>query len=100
MSGKYVIAWWESLAGQPESITYFKELLFKSSDWDSYGTSPEPTVDRTGLLSEAKVFDTVSEADGYYYRITELIPPKRPVDVSFVMPVSEKEIFNAKLKDE
>lgn len=97
MNDKFVIAWWD---GEPMSITYFKELLFKSSDWDSYGTSPEPKVEQTQLLSEAKVFDTVKEADGYFYRITELIPPKKSVDVSFVMPISEKEIFSAKLKDE
>lgn len=95
MSDKYVIAWWDSLA-----IIYFKDLLFKSSEWDTYGSSPEPKVERTGLLSEARVFDTIKEADTFFYKINEHVKVKSPDDISFVMPVSEKDIFNAKLKDE
>jgi hypothetical protein len=91
MSDKYVIAWWEQ-----HTMIYFKELLFKSSDWDTYGTSPEPKVERTDLLSEARVFDTIDKADTVFYKINEHVKG----DVSFVMPVSEKDIFNAKLKDE
>lgn len=100
MNDKYVIAWGASPIEQPLTIIYFKELWFKSHDYDTYGSSPEPTVVRTGLLNEAKVFDTIKEADVFFHKINEHIKVESPDDISFVKPVSEKEIFSAKLKDE
>ena len=99
MSDKYVIAW---PGTPPYSSTqiYFKELLFKTSRYDSYGSTPVPTITRTRLLTEARIFDTIREADQFFHKINEYTKINRFEDISYVSPISGKELFAARLKDE
>ena len=46
MSDKFIIAW-PGVLPYSETQIYFKELLFKTSRYDSYGSTPQPTITRT-----------------------------------------------------
>ena len=87
---KYVIGWLRYRTD--ENQAYYTGMTHKSSDWDTYGTSPVPTIHSSHYLSQAVVFDTTNEALAEQKIIKS--------GYTHVMPVTGKELFLAKLKEE
>jgi len=87
---KFVIGWLRCRTD--ENQAYYTGMTHKSSDWDTYGTSPIPTIHASHYLSEAVVFDTAEKA----LEEQEIIKSTH----THVMPVTGKELFMAKLKEE
>lgn len=87
---KFVIAWLRYHVDDTQA--YYTGKAYKTSDWDTYGTSPIPTIHASHFLSEAVVFDTAEEA----------LEEQKIINSghTHVMPVQPKDLFLAKLKEE
>ena len=97
---KYAISWNHHRAG----TVYFVTIDYTSSDWDTYGSSPQRTIRRSAMLSEAKIFDTKQEVND---AVETLKKNYDPLDKKFsmsevysIVEVTDKQIFKAKLVEE
>ncbi len=87
---KYVIQWTNARLQH----IYFKNISFRSSDWDAYGSTPQKIIHRTAHLSETELYETREEAE-------EVVLIRLDGDEhAEVIEVTDKEIFKAKLTDE
>lgn len=86
---KFVISWLCYHVDQKDS--YYTGKSFKTSDWDTYGTSPVATIHASHFLSEAVVFDTAEEA----------LEEQKVINSghTYVLPVQNRDLFLAKLKE-
>ena len=93
MSDRFVVGWNGTSPTGKTVVLYFAGKSYESSDYDSYGTQPRKVIHRSSFLGEAQIFDTF-DAARMVYNEKDVWTTK-----AFVLTVSDKEIFHAKLKE-